>query len=255
MNIGILQGRLSPPNGGFQEFPKDWKKEFVLAEELGLNHIDWLVTKNCSYHSNPIFNEDLSKLNINSICADNLISKRIISPDFLFNNLLQICVSAIKNNIYSITIPLLEESGISDVPFRKAFIDNMNNFAITYYPEITFSFEIESYEDAISDVLDSNPNFRLTYDTGNMTSLGISHEYYLDKFSDRIDNIHLKDRTYEGNTVWPGSGKTDFGKIFEIMSDKQDLKYTIQTDRGSNGEEYKTIEKHFNYFNKFWRKR
>ena len=37
MNIGILQGRLSPPNGGFQEFPKDWKKYFVdiYAFEVG----------------------------------------------------------------------------------------------------------------------------------------------------------------------------------------------------------------------------
>ena len=251
MNIGVLQGRLSPPNGGFQEFPKDWKKEFVLAEELGLNHIDWLVTKNCSYHSNPIFNEDLSKLNINSICADNLISKRIISPDFLFNNLLQICVSAIKNNIYSITIPLLEESDVSDVSFRKAFIDNMNNFAITYYPEITFSFEIESYEDAISDVLQSNPNFRLTYDTGNMTSLGISHEYYLSKFSDRIDTVHLKDRTFDSKTVSPGKGKTDFGFIIKYLEKFDHIKYTIQTDRGEDGKEAETIQKHKNYFESF----
>jgi hypothetical protein len=251
MKIGVLQGRLSPPNGGFQEFPKDWKKEFVLAEELGLNHIDWLVTKNCSYHSNPIFNEDLSKFNINSICADNLISKRIISPDFLFNNLLQICISAIKNNIYSITIPLLEESDVSDVSFRKAFIDNMNNFAITYYPEITFSFEIESYEDAISDVLESNPNFRLTYDTGNMTSLGISHEYYLSKFSDRIDTVHLKDRTFDSKTVSPGKGKTDFGFIIKYLEKFDHIKYTIQTDRGEDGKEAETIQKHKNYFESF----
>ena len=44
MKLGLLQGRLSPPVGGFQEFPKDWEREFRIADELGLNHIDWLVT-------------------------------------------------------------------------------------------------------------------------------------------------------------------------------------------------------------------
>ena len=55
MRLGILQGRLSPPNGGFQEFPKDWKEEFELALDLGLKHIDWLVTKNCTHESNALF--------------------------------------------------------------------------------------------------------------------------------------------------------------------------------------------------------
>ena len=27
MKIGIIQGRLSPPNEGFQECPEDWKRE------------------------------------------------------------------------------------------------------------------------------------------------------------------------------------------------------------------------------------
>ena len=252
MRLGILQGRLSPPNGGFQEFPKDWKEEFELARELELNHIDWLVTKNCTQESNalfyglPIVRSNKLDISIGSICADNLISKRIISPDFLFNNLQPICESAIKNGIDTITIPLLEDSDVSDVSFRKAFIDNMNNFAITYYPEMLFSFEIESYEDAISDVLESNSNFRLTYDTGNMTSLGISHKYYIEKFIDKIDTVHIKDRLYDGTTVSPGTGKTDFKTIFNTLfvGGDKNINYTIQTDRGNDGDEFNTISKH-----------
>ena len=30
MNIGIIQGRLSSPEEGFQECPKNWEKEFEL---------------------------------------------------------------------------------------------------------------------------------------------------------------------------------------------------------------------------------
>ena len=247
MKLGVLQGRLSPPIGGFQEFPEDWEREFRIAElDLGLSHIDWLVTKNCSQQSNALFYCTLRGLPIGSICADNLIDKRIIEPSFLFNNLQPICDSAIKNNIDTITIPLLEESDVSDVTTRDKFITNINKFAITYYPELIFSFEIEAYEKVISDVINSNDNFRLTYDTGNMTSLGINHEYYIEKFINKIDTVHIKDRLFNGTTVYPGKGKTDFKSIFNnlrLLGDKG-INYTLQTNRGKNEEEVNTISNH-----------
>ena len=67
MKLGILQGRLSPPNGGFQEFPNNWRNEFVHMETLGLNHIDRLVTKKCDENTNPLFSQDLSSLKNNKI--------------------------------------------------------------------------------------------------------------------------------------------------------------------------------------------
>ena len=74
MNIGIIQGRLSSPEEGFQECPKNWEKEFELLKELGLSHVDWIVTKN-SFDNNPIFFKNLNGYPINSICADNLVDK------------------------------------------------------------------------------------------------------------------------------------------------------------------------------------
>ena len=72
MKIGIIQGRLSEPIEGFQECPKNWKKEFELLNKLKLNHIEWIVTKK-SFDNNPIFTENLSNYPISSICADNLV--------------------------------------------------------------------------------------------------------------------------------------------------------------------------------------
>ena len=51
MKVGIIQGRLSTPTEGFQECPKNWKREFDLLDELSLSHIDWIVTKN-SFNNN-----------------------------------------------------------------------------------------------------------------------------------------------------------------------------------------------------------
>ena len=196
MKLGILQGRLSPPNGGFQEFPNNWRNEFVHLKTLGLNHIDWLVTTE-TRKNNILFQDDLTELNIGSICADNLVDEKIANSTFLFTELYNICNSAIKNNISTITIPLLEQSELSDSEKRSRFIDNMNEFANTWFPNLIFSFEIESYEEVISDIVFSNKNFRLTYDTGNMTSLGINHEYYINKYIDKIDTVHIKDRLYD----------------------------------------------------------
>ena len=81
-NIGIIQGRLSQPIEGFQECPNDWKGEFDLLPSLGLNHIEWIVTKK-SFSNNPLFSEDLSNYPISSICADNLVDSGTIA--YIYN--------------------------------------------------------------------------------------------------------------------------------------------------------------------------
>jgi hypothetical protein len=63
MKVGIIQGRLSKPDNGFQECPVDWKKEFDLLETLNLNHIEWIVTKYL-FKTNPIFSEDVTNFPI-----------------------------------------------------------------------------------------------------------------------------------------------------------------------------------------------
>ena len=77
MKIGIIQGRLSPPTEGFQDTPKDWRREFDLLPKLGLNHIEWVVTKE-SFEDNPLFTEDISAYTnkVSAICADNLVNKK-----------------------------------------------------------------------------------------------------------------------------------------------------------------------------------
>ena len=59
MNLGIIQGRLSlPVNGHIQEFPNNWMDEFVILNECGLTHIEWLITKGSS-NTNPAFSDDI----------------------------------------------------------------------------------------------------------------------------------------------------------------------------------------------------
>ena len=57
-NLGFMQGRLSPTKANkIQFFPeKYWKKEFSLANKLGLKNMEWTLDHKNLY-KNPIFTE------------------------------------------------------------------------------------------------------------------------------------------------------------------------------------------------------
>jgi sugar phosphate isomerase/epimerase len=242
MKIGIIQGRLSKPTEGFQECPKDWKREFALLPALGLTHVEWIITHK-SFYDNSFFNEDLSKYAISAVCADNLVDDRIADRDFLNENLVPICEAAIKNKVKNITIPLLEESDLTEPRKRAIFCKEMYEIG-TSYASLNFSFEIENIAHIISDIIYMRQNFYLTYDTGNMTTMGVPHARYLRMFYNKIDNIHLKDRNSENETVSPGTGATNFNTIFGFLKSRAyDRNYTLQTAR-EEGDEFETILRH-----------
>lgn len=243
MRMGIIQGRLSSPIEGFQECPGDWKREFNLLSEVGLHHIEWIITKD-SFKLNPFFYEDLSSYPISSVCADNLVDKKISDIDFLQTNLEPICKAAIRNKVGCITIPLLEESSVEDKVFRSKFCENIVKIT-QHFSNLLFSFEAELDIDGLCDIINLSANYRITYDTGNITSYGIDHEKYISCMGNKINNIHLKDRTYNAETVFPLEGDTDFKKIFSCLK-LADYRgpFSLQTARGKDGNEIETIKEH-----------
>ena len=252
MKIGLIQGRLLPPvDGHIQEFPRRWQEEFKIAEELGFGHIEWIITSR-SFKDNPIFFEDCKKYNISSLCADNLVSDHFLDDIFLRDNLDPICAAAEKNNIHWLTIPLLEESNISDDKKREIFKAKINEYS-NRYPYLNFSFEAEAKPEDILDIVEERENFWITYDTGNITSEGLDHRDYILKTHKKINNVHLKDRTFDAQTVPPLSGDTDFDLIFNILSEvKYTGPYTIQTARGESGLETKTMKQHKSIFERIY---
>ena len=248
MKLGIIQGRLLKPVGGhIQEFPKDWKREFTLLRRLGLSHVEWIVTAS-SFLTNPVFFEDCSEYEISSICADNLVHPDFNKEDFLRDNLLPLCEAALKSNIHWLTIPLLEKSSISERQIRNKFIDLILEYA-DKYPQINFSFEAETHWDNVLEIASLRDNFWITYDTGNITSEGIDHQKYILNTHHKISNVHIKDRTFEGKTVKPLTGNTDFETIFNTLRKvKYNNLYTLQTARGEPGSEVETITKHKEIF-------
>jgi len=243
--MGIIQGRLTTPTEGFQECPSNWKREFKLLPTIGLGHIEWIITEK-SFSSNPFFYEDLISYPISSVCADNLVNNKIKHMGFLEHNLKPICDASRRNKVKCITIPLLEDSNMEDDQTRREFCNNIIKIT-EQYPDLLFSFEAELDKDRLCDIIYMSDNYRITYDTGNITSCRIDHRRYIDALHDRINNVHLKDRTFEAQTVYPMSGDTDFVKIFKHLKfHGYEGPYSLQTARGPSGNETNTIQQHAN---------
>ena len=86
-----------------------------------------------------------------------------------------------------------------------------------------------------------------------MTSYGVNHSEYIETVKEKINNVHLKDRTHDAVTLSPGQGDTDFALIFkELKRIGYNGKYTMQTARGKTGEEVETIKRHKHYFEELY---
>lgn len=256
MRLGIMQGRLSiPVDDHIQEFPRIfWMSEFLKLPHLKLNHIEWLVTKN-SFNKNPLMlkNYQLTSLPINSVCADNLVDERISDMKFLEKELAPICEGAINNGVLSITIPLLEESSLIDQTKRKEFCKNIKKISDRFPNKLSFTFEAELGIDELLEIVTLDNNYFVTYDTGNITSFGIDHREYVSRLANKINNVHLKDRTFEAKTVAPGTGDTDFKTIFASLKEiDYNSTYTMQTAREKTGSETETIIKHKEFFKEIY---
>ena len=244
MKIGIIQGRLSEPKEGFQECPVEWKREFDLLSDIGLNHIEWIVTLD-NFNSNPIFYNGVSEYPISSICADFMVCDNFYESEHMDKFLKPICEVAVDNNINYITIPLLEKSSIEDDKIADKFMESFYPYT-ERFKNINFLIEAELHHNKLKKVLDLNSNLFVTYDTGNITSYGLDHKEYIFELKDKIKHIHIKDRIKKPlQTVEPTKGDTDFDLIFKLLKEINfDGLYTLQTARGTIGDEVRTIKKH-----------
>lgn len=251
MKLGIIQGRLLPPiDNKIQEFPeKNWKEEFEKIKQIGLSHIEFIVTKNSF---KKFLNLSLSEYSsqISGICCDNLIDNSFYKSDFLNDNLVPICDLANACNIKNINIPLLEQSSLNNdnvLEFSENIMKISNRYSL-----LNFNFEIESTIENALKIVNLSERFFFIYDTGNLNFIGVNHKDYIDNIINKISMVHLKDRDIYGSH-FPGKGTTNFKLIFSILKKYNYSKYfTIQTKRGDSFHEKETISNHSRYFKTLW---
>ena len=219
---------------------------------MGLTHVEWIVTEK-NYYNNPIFKAlNINNKLISSICADYLVGP-VFHDKIKFDACMgQVCEAARMQGVNNITIPLLEDSSVEESEIRNKFVENILPY-LEKYNDLNFSIEAELGSSELMDIISLSDNLFVTYDTGNMTSYGVNHSEYIETVKEKINNVHLKDRTYDAVTLPPGEGDTDFALIFkELKRIGYNGRYTMQTARGKTGEEIETIKKHKHYFEELY---
>jgi len=268
LNIGIMQGRLSPKiNNQIQAFPnKYWENEFKIASKNKIHSIEWIIDE----YKNPITDETqidyIKKIStkynvkINSICCDFFMNNLLfrISKEEQKKNILvlkKIMKNANALKIKILEIPLVDSSSIKNEKEEEELIINLKE--ITQEAKdlgILIGLETDYQPKKILKLLKKidNENIVINYDTGNSASLGFNPKEELTMTGKYIKNIHIKDRKLHGSTVPFGQGDVNFDLFFSTLNDieyKGDL--ILQGARVENENPEITITKYRDFILKY----
>lgn len=226
MNIGILQGRLSPsPTGRFQFFPEDWTGEFSLAKEMGFSGIEWLIDKSATGINPILTHEDrvrigrtTTRYGLPVVSVHGLSAARISSETLLS------LVDAARHSTHR----LLMVSLLEDKAPRDAGQDHQIAHELRYIVPVLeklrvhLAFETEMSRDRLARFVDGfqSPWVGVLYDIGNCTSYGFDCPQDIRALAHRIKGVHVKDRK-RGSTrsVMLGTGDADIRGCVRALTD------------------------------------
>jgi len=255
--IGIMQGRLLPPEGGgFQCFPRQgWMAEFGLAASIGLDSIEWIYDT-WGENANPISSdggiEQVSSLAkqhgvaIGSLCADYFMERpltgiRVGEKRKRIEHLTWLISRCLHLNITRIVLPFVDNSSMrSESEMSEVIVMMCDILPIASASHVELHLETSLRPSAFAALLDKLPfpEVRANYDIGNSASLGYDFREELSAYGNRIGSVHVKDRTLGGGTVPLGQGCADIGGV---LAGLQELGYSgdfiLQPARGESGKE------------------
>jgi hexulose-6-phosphate isomerase len=240
LKVSIIQGRLSPrPFPKLQEFPaKTWANEFVLAEQLGFFSIEWIFALN-DFEHNPIWSNEgrkkirdiASTVQVKSVCADYFLESPFyrVPSDIRKKNisiLRELISRSAEIGVESILLPVLETAEINTAEERELFIDAIGQCLPTLEKNgIRLGFEAElpahEYLELVS--VFNSPFIGAYYDAGNCAAKGYSTKEDFIILSDKLLNIHIKDRPVNGQSTYLGEGAANFEEALPILI-KQEFK-------------------------------
>ena len=172
------------------------------------------------------------------VCKTFWKEKNISSFKNLICDLEKIIFSAKSVGAKILVIPLVDNGSIQNqfqFNILKKTINSMHNLLklnemrIAFesdYPPLKLKSFIEQFNDDI---------IGINYDTGNSASLGYDPAEEIFAYGERIINVHIKDRFFNGTTVRLGSGDTNFQKVFKnLLLKNYKGNFILQTARSQN---------------------
>ena len=236
--IGVMQGRLLPKyKGRYQAHPKNtWQDEFFLAHKLGLDLIEFIFDYD-DFSQNPLFSNnginsikkitEESGVGVQTVCADFFMVQPIHSID---KNKSQESIEVLKNlvdfssklNVTDIVIPCVDDSSFRNKKEIDVFVEKILELEILLEKlKINLCLETDLAPKNFLSLLNkfSSKNITVNYDIGNSVYKGFNFFEELNYFGKKITDVHIKDRTYRGNSVYLGKGDANFEGVFKSLKE------------------------------------
>jgi len=270
-NIGFMQGRLSPIQGKkIQSFPwKNWKKEFQIGKKLNFKILEWTLDFKKLY-SNPLMTE-VGQKEIKSLCLKynfkilSLTGDCFMQKPFwkinlakrikLQNDFLNIVNQSGKIGIKFIVLPLVDKGKIESQKQEIILINFLRKiYSVLGRNKIKILFETNfKPKKYIKFIKNFNRKFfGINYDTGNSASYGFNPNEEISLYGKYIDNVHIKDRVFNGKTVSLGEGNADFLSIFKKLKQiKYKGNFILQGARSKNNQHALVVKEYRNFIIKY----
>lgn len=273
--IGIMQGRLVLSKGrGIQFFPfEEWKEEFRVASKIGLDEIDFIFDLE-RYTENPLWTKEGTSQIKEAIASSGVKVKYICADFFMRRPFFRVSEAERQKNIVilkkliengreigaqNIEIPLVDNSSIKTEEEKNLFVQSLKE-CLPRAKElgITISLEADLPPKELLGLVSrfDDPYLKITYDSGNSSSLGYDSYEEITTYGQYIANVHIKDRVLGGTTVSLGKGDADFDKLFQGLKETgYKGSFTLQAARQEDGKEVDIILSYVefvrNYINKY----
>ena len=146
--------------------------------------------------------------------------------------------------IQLIEIPLVDNSSLKTEVEALEFRDFLLRIIQETAEEIKFGLETDLPPHEFKQYIDGFKNSRVgaNYDSGNSSGLGYDPYEEITVLRNRIFNIHIKDRVYQGTTVQLGTGSAEFDKFFKALKEiNYRGNFILQAARGEEGKEFENI--------------
>ncbi|MDH5652082.1 MAG: sugar phosphate isomerase/epimerase [Gammaproteobacteria bacterium] len=253
--FGVMQGRLLPKyEQRYQAHPVGyWQDEFPIAENLGLDSIEFILDYNDA-ERNPLLADGgleeiqavttSTSVKVRSICADyfmeapihnqdnSIVAQSLIVLDRLIKN-------AEKLGVSDIVIPCVDHSSLATDSDMDRFVDNIQSILpVAEKCCINISLETDLSPEKFGKLLDRLPSKRITvnYDIGNSASLGYDPVEEFAAYGEKVTDLHIKDRLLGGGSVVLGTGNANFPVIKKLL---KNINYQglviLQAYRDDNG--------------------
>jgi L-ribulose-5-phosphate 3-epimerase len=230
--VGFMQGRLSPLlHRRIQCFPTQyWEQEMYLASRNAFFQMEWTVDT-LTLEANPILtyegskrvarNCDLFGMQISSVTCDFFMEnppwkENCLSYTKTLDSLKRISSAAEILGDLIMVIPIVDNAALPSVKEFEMVIEMLEKSQVSEYP-VSFAFESDLKPKILGELISHLPlsKYGINLDTGNSAALGFDPYEEIEVLGNRILNVHLKDRKFQGASVRFGTGAVDFYAYLE----------------------------------------